>query len=57
MRASENLVEIVARAQGTGVDPRGVILQLFVGHDDPHADELRSWAIDVLERIYEPSST
>ncbi len=56
MRAGENLVEVVARAQGTGADPQGVILQLIVGHDDPQANELRSWAIGVLERVHEPSS-
>ena len=56
MRAGENLVEVVTRAEGTGVDPQGVVLQLIVGHDDPQARELRSWAIGVLERFYEPSS-
>jgi hypothetical protein len=56
MRAGENLVEVVARAQGTGVDPQGVVLQLVVGHDDPQVGELRSWAIGVLERVHEPSS-
>ena len=56
MRAGENLVEVVTRAEETGVDPQGVVLQLIVGHDDPQARELRSWAIGVLERFYEPSS-
>ncbi len=56
MRAGENFVEVVARAQGTGVDPQGVILQLIVGHDNPQVGELRSWTIGVLERDYEPSS-
>jgi hypothetical protein len=55
MRAGENLVEVVARAVGTGVDPQGVILQLVVGHDDPQAVELRSWTIGVLEQVYESS--
>ena len=56
LRAGENLVEEVARAQGTGVDPHGVVLQLLVGHDNPQAVELRSWAIHVLEQVYESSS-
>jgi hypothetical protein len=56
MRAGENLVEVVTRAEGTGVDPQGVVLQLVVGHDDPQASELRSWVIGVLERFYEPLS-
>jgi hypothetical protein len=56
MRAGENLVEVVARAEGTGVEPQGVILQLIAGHDDPQSIELRSWAIGVLERAHEPSS-
>jgi hypothetical protein len=56
MRAGENLVEVVARAQGTGVDPQGVVLQLIVGHDDPQVGNLRSWAIRALERAHEPSS-
>ena len=55
MRAGENLVEVVERA-GTGVDPQGVVLQLIIGHDDQRAVELRSWAIGVLEQVYESSS-
>lgn len=51
MRAGENLVEEVARAQGTGVDPSGVALQLIAGHGDPEAVELRSWAIGVLHKL------
>ena len=53
MRAGENLVEVVARAQETGVEPQGVVLQLIAGHTDPQVDELRSWAIDVLGQVCE----
>ena len=56
MRAGENLVEVVERAGGTGVDPQGVVLQLIIGHDDPRAVVLRSWTIGVLEQVYESSS-
>ncbi len=56
MRAGENLVEVVERAKEPCVDPKGVVLQLIAGHDDPQALELRSWAISVLEQAYEPSS-
>ena len=56
MRAGENLVEVVARAQGTGVDPQGVVLQLVAGHADPQASELRLWVIGLLEQVYESSS-
>lgn len=52
MRAGENLVEEVARARGTGVDPDGVVLQLMAGHGDPEAVELRSWAIGELRQLH-----
>ena len=55
--ASErDLVEVVARAQRTGVDPQGVVLQLIVGHADPQVEDLRSWAIGVFGTAYEPPS-
>lgn len=57
MRAGENLVEVVLRARETGVESRGVVLQLIVGHDDVQVAELRSWAIDVLEQGLDSSST
>jgi hypothetical protein len=56
MRAGENLVEVAARTQETGVDPQGVVLQLIAGHDDTPVDGLRSWVVGVLEQVLEPSS-